>query len=213
MCPCGMSEEATAIPERPCDVHDPLRTMAGFDTRSVIGSRGAPRTVVPAPVLDRRHSRSCLSQISTNLLRTRAVVKCVERAALRRLALLRRLSGFDRGEARGFFVLHAVQDLGAGHEDRAPIEVLQQQRGALATVRQFERLGEWKKWAGSVSFVDEEDQYAAAQLWLSDWELCRGKELLAIAQHLLRQIEPLQMKAAGSSASAVPAPRPASEGS
>ena len=87
------------------------------------------------------------------------------------------------------------------------------QRGALAAVRQFERLGEWIRWAGNVSFVDDEELYAAAQLWLSDWEQYLGKELLAIAQHLLRQIEPLQMKAAGSSASAVPAPRPASEGS
>jgi hypothetical protein len=86
------------------------------------------------------------------------------------------------------------------------------QRGALATVRQFEKLGEWTKWAGSVSFVDDEDLYAAAQLWLSDWEQYRGKELLPIAQQLLRQIEPLQMKAAGSSASTEPAPHPASEG-
>ncbi|HLW68793.1 MAG TPA: hypothetical protein VKS79_25980, partial [Gemmataceae bacterium] len=73
-------------------------------------------------------------------------------------------------------------------------ERLDVQRGALATVRQFEKLGDWTKWAGSVSFVDDEDLYAAAQLWLSDWEQYRGKELLPVAQQLLRQIEPLQMK-------------------
>jgi hypothetical protein len=74
-------------------------------------------------------------------------------------------------------------------------ERLDVQRGALATVRQFERFGEWTKWAGSVSFVDDEDQYAAAQLWLGDWEQNRGRELLSVAEQLLRQIEPLQMKA------------------
>ncbi|HEV3143361.1 MAG TPA: hypothetical protein VGZ47_05685, partial [Gemmataceae bacterium] len=71
-------------------------------------------------------------------------------------------------------------------------------------LRQFEKLGEWTKWAASVSFVDDEDLYAAAQLWLSDWEQYRGKELLAIAQQLLRQIEPLQMKATGTNAGAKP---------
>jgi hypothetical protein len=73
-------------------------------------------------------------------------------------------------------------------------ERLEVQRSALAVLRQLERLGQWTKWAGSVSFITDEELYPSAQLWLSDWEQYRGKEILLIAQQLLRQVEPLRMQ-------------------
>jgi hypothetical protein len=85
-------------------------------------------------------------------------------------------------------------------------ERLEVQRSALAVLRQFEQMGQWTKWAGSVSFIAEEEHYPTAQLWLADWEHYRGKQILPIAQNLLRQVEPLRQQAGGSGASAEPVP-------
>ena len=67
------------------------------------------------------------------------------------------------------------------------------QRSALTVLRQVEHLANWTRQARATSFLDE--NYATAQLWLSDWEQYRGDEIAVIAQQLLRQLEPLRTQA------------------
>jgi hypothetical protein len=68
-------------------------------------------------------------------------------------------------------------------------ERLATQRQALAVVAKLERLAGWTQGFAGTQFFDED--YATAQLWLLNWEQNRGDELTAIAQNLLRQLEPL----------------------
>jgi hypothetical protein len=77
-------------------------------------------------------------------------------------------------------------------------ERLETQRNGLAVLKQLEKLGQWTRTARGTGYLDE--NYAVAQLWLSDWEQYRGDDLLAIAQGLLRQLEPLKVTGAGPSA-------------
>ena len=93
--------------------------------------------------------------------------------------------------------------LGAGPPRLA--ERIDVQRYGLATLRQFERLGQWARRARATGYLDED--YAVAQLWLADWEQYRGDELTAIAHELLRQLEPLRVQppAAGQQPPAPPA--------
>ena len=72
-------------------------------------------------------------------------------------------------------------------------ERLDTQRHGLAVLRQVERLGQWAKRSRGTGYLD--DDYAIAQLWLSDWEQYRGDELVTIAHNLLRQLEPLRVTA------------------
>jgi hypothetical protein len=69
---------------------------------------------------------------------------------------------------------------------------LDAQRYGLAAVRQLECLAAWTRRGRSTGYLDED--YAIAQLWLADWEHCRGDEIATIAQQLLRQLEPLRMQ-------------------
>jgi hypothetical protein len=73
---------------------------------------------------------------------------------------------------------------------------LETHRAALATLRVLEPMSQWTRQARGTAFYDE--SFAAAQLWLSDWEHFRGDEMSAIARRLLRSVEPLE--------SAVPPP-------
>jgi hypothetical protein len=68
---------------------------------------------------------------------------------------------------------------------------LEVHRQALSLLRQFELLHQWTLRARATGYHDEE--YAKAQIWLADWETYRGDEAFAIAQRLLRQVEPLQL--------------------
>lgn len=70
---------------------------------------------------------------------------------------------------------------------------LDTQRQALAVVRHIERLAGWARHYGGTKFFDED--YAIAQLFLSDWEEYCGDELAAIGRQLLRQLEPLKVSA------------------
>jgi hypothetical protein len=63
-------------------------------------------------------------------------------------------------------------------------------QAALVLLRLMGRLQEWETQARGVGYFEEE--YAASQLWKSDWEHWHGAELWARAQSLLRQIEPLR---------------------
>jgi hypothetical protein len=103
------------------------------------------------------------------------------------------------------FLLQAMADLlsrdltpafwaGGLSDDEAPTrlaERVESKRQALAVLRQVERLAGWTRGYAGTQFFDE--NYAAAQLWLADWEQHRGDEIAAIAEGLLRQVEPLRM--------------------
>lgn len=62
-------------------------------------------------------------------------------------------------------------------------------RAALALPRLLGRLYRWQREAQLVSYFDE--NYAASQLWKSDWDHWQGEALHARAQILLEQIEQL----------------------
>jgi hypothetical protein len=62
-------------------------------------------------------------------------------------------------------------------------------RSALMLVRQMDRLQGWASAARGVGYFDE--GYAAAQMWLTDWEHYQGEVLAQRAQTLQRQLEPM----------------------
>jgi hypothetical protein len=57
---------------------------------------------------------------------------------------------------------------------------------ALVVVRQLQRLRGWDRAARSVGYFDE--NYAASQLWKSDWEFWQGEQLCRRADVLLREL-------------------------
>lgn len=61
-------------------------------------------------------------------------------------------------------------------------------RGALAVVRQMERLQRWYDEARATPFYEE--SYQVSQFYLREWERWQGGQLAARAQELLRQGEP-----------------------
>jgi hypothetical protein len=63
-------------------------------------------------------------------------------------------------------------------------------RAALALGRQTARLQEWARRARGVGFLD--DGYAAAQLWLADWEHWQGDLLHERAERLVRELDPMR---------------------
>jgi FtsH ternary system-associated peptide len=82
-------------------------------------------------------------------------------------------------------------------------ERLDVKRQGLAPLRQLERLAGWTRRFKGTQFFDED--YATAQLWLSDWERYDGDTIVHLAQGLLRQLEPL--RAAAPAAAAEPGVR------
>jgi hypothetical protein len=63
-------------------------------------------------------------------------------------------------------------------------------RAALAFLRALDRLAGWTHRARSVGYFDE--GYAAAQLWLADWERWNGDHIHARAQVIVRQTDLLK---------------------
>src|SRR5262245_2081117 len=63
-------------------------------------------------------------------------------------------------------------------------------QAAVAFLRLLERLHGWARWARTVGYFDEEFQ--AAQLWLSDWEQCQGDDLVHRAQAIIRSLDPMR---------------------
>jgi hypothetical protein len=72
---------------------------------------------------------------------------------------------------------------------------LETQRAALAVPRQMELLREWQSRARVVAFFD--DDYAASQLWKSEWEAVQGDRLAERAQAIIARLEPLRGSASG----------------
>jgi hypothetical protein len=62
-------------------------------------------------------------------------------------------------------------------------------RCALMPVRELDRMRRWAAAARGVGYFDE--GYAAAQMWLTDWEDHHGEALAQRGQELQRQLEPL----------------------
>lgn len=62
-------------------------------------------------------------------------------------------------------------------------------RATFILLHQMERLRGWQRQARGVGYFDE--GFAAAQLWLAEWEHFEGDLLHQRAVHLLRQVEPL----------------------
>jgi hypothetical protein len=89
--------------------------------------------------------------------------------------------------------LLAADDVGAAHwiggltstgprlADRAATH-----EAAFVVIRQLHRLQRWERQARSVGYFD--DNYAASQLWKSDWEYWRGDQLCRRADVLLREL-------------------------
>lgn len=71
-------------------------------------------------------------------------------------------------------------------------------QAATALLRHFERLGSWTAWARGVWRFDEE--YPAAQLWLSDWEQFEGDVLIGRAQTIIRNLDPMRQAATAAAA-------------
>lgn len=62
-------------------------------------------------------------------------------------------------------------------------------RASTAFLRRLETFEGWQRHARSVSFFDED--YAASQLWKSDWEELQGDEICRRAQHLVQALDPM----------------------
>jgi hypothetical protein len=60
----------------------------------------------------------------------------------------------------------------------------------LSVMREFARLARWRHDAGMVAYYD--DGYAASQLFKSDWDALRGKEVSEAAADLVRHFTSLQ---------------------
>lgn len=69
-------------------------------------------------------------------------------------------------------------------------DLLEVRRAKLLLLRVLLRLRDWEREARSVGYFD--DDYAASQLWKSDWERYDGEELCHQAETILRDIEPLK---------------------
>jgi hypothetical protein len=74
-----------------------------------------------------------------------------------------------------------LKTAGARLADRATTH-----EAALVVVRQLPRLQRWERQARSVGYFDE--NYAASQLWKSDWERWQGEKLCRRADVLLREL-------------------------
>ncbi len=63
-------------------------------------------------------------------------------------------------------------------------------RAATAFLRSLERMAAWTARARRTGYFDED--YAASQLWLADWERCDGDARLARARQIVRHLDPLK---------------------
>jgi hypothetical protein len=64
-------------------------------------------------------------------------------------------------------------------------------RAATAFLRRLETLEAWQRHARGVSFLDED--YAASQLWKSDWDEFQGDQVVRRAHAIVHALDPLQV--------------------
>jgi hypothetical protein len=79
----------------------------------------------------------------------------------------------------------------AGLKERGPTmgDRTKTARDALVLLQRLQTMRRWASEARGVAFFEE--QYAASQLWKTDWERGKGELLHARAGAILRQVEPL----------------------
>ncbi|MFM7152456.1 MAG: hypothetical protein ACKO23_21725, partial [Gemmataceae bacterium] len=120
-----------------------------------------------------------------------AFMTSCEKAQRRDLArfILRAASRLLGPEAHAGMWTGALNLTGQRLADRTSIY-----QGATSFLRQLTRLAEWARWARGVWRFDEE--YPAAQLWLEDWEKLQGDAVLARAQAIVRNLDPMRQAAA-----------------
>jgi hypothetical protein len=90
-----------------------------------------------------------------------------------------------------------------GHGPRMA-DRMETNQGALALVRQLDRFRQWERAARRVGYFDE--GYARSQLWLGDWEDCKGNQLHTKAQELIQKLDPLK-QVGGEPPTATPQPQ------
>lgn len=91
-----------------------------------------------------------------------------------------------------------AQDLVGGIQAGGPPRLAERyalQKQAAVLARSLERLSLWEKQARTVSFMDEE--YAAAQFVLHEWEAAHAADALTPARQLLQQLEPMRLESEG----------------
>jgi hypothetical protein len=122
-----------------------------------------------------------------------AFLSALETAGRRDLArfLLQALCDLLTEDAKADRWVAGLTSAGTRLADRA-----ETYRCALMLVLHLDRLRQWAATARGVGYFDE--GYAAAQLWLSDWERLQGEALAQRGRVLLRQLEPIS-SARGSS--------------
>jgi hypothetical protein len=111
------------------------------------------------------------------------VLETADRRDLARF-LLRALQAGVTEDVKAVRWVAGLQSAGTRLADRA-----ETYHCALTVVRQLDRFRRWAAAARGVGYFDE--GYAAAQLWLADWEQSQGEELARRGQALQRQLEPL----------------------
>jgi hypothetical protein len=114
----------------------------------------------------------------------------VEKAGRRDLArfLLRAAYGLLGAHAHPGMWTGALQMGGQRLADRAATY-----QAATVLLRHLERFAAWTRWARSCGYFD--DGYEAAQLWLADWEQYEGDTLVARAQIIIRNLDPMRQAA------------------
>lgn len=110
-----------------------------------------------------------------------SALEAAGRCDLARFLLRALQTGVTADAAAGRWVA-GLQSAGTRLADRA-----ETYRCALALIRQLDRFQRWAASARCVGYFDE--GYAAAQLWLADWEQCQGEELTRRGLALQRQLE------------------------
>ena len=119
-----------------------------------------------------------------------AFFAALEKANRRDLArfLLRAASHLLTASAHAGMWTGALQMVGQRLADRAATY-----QAATSLLRHLDRLGGWARWARGVWRFD--DDFPVAQLYLADWESYQGDELVARAQTIVRNLDPMRQAA------------------
>jgi hypothetical protein len=119
-----------------------------------------------------RELEGCLSALET-----------AERRDLARFLMRALVELLSEGAAANLWVA-GLSGAGTRLADRAETF-----RCALMLLRQLDHFQQWAVSSREIGYFD--DGYAAAQMWLADWERYQGEELAHRGQELRRQLEPL----------------------
>jgi hypothetical protein len=116
-----------------------------------------------------------------------AFLEACEKAGRRDLArfLLRAAGRLLGPGAQADMWVGSLQMAGQRLADRSEVY-----NAAAALMRSLDRMAAWARWARAQGRFD--DEYASAQLFLSDWEKHEGEELTARAHAIIRSLDPMR---------------------